>query len=54
MGICHRDIKPLNIMIDFSKKVKIIDFGGCCPQIINERQAGGFEAESNRCTHLMT
>jgi serine/threonine protein kinase len=35
MKICHRDIKPKNIMIDFSGKIKIIDFGGCCPQMLS-------------------
>lgn len=27
MGYCHRDLKPENVMMDHSKKVKLIDFG---------------------------
>lgn len=27
MGVAHRDIKPENMMIDYDKKIKVIDFG---------------------------
>ena len=29
--VCHRDIKPDNIMMSEKRVPKIVDFGSCCP-----------------------
>ena len=50
IGICHRDIKPLNVMIDSDMNVKIIDFGSCCPNTLTQQEPNGFRSETNRCT----
>ena len=26
-GIAHRDLKPENLLLDYEKKIKIVDFG---------------------------
>lgn len=46
--VCHRDIKPTNIMIGPNKIPKIIDFGSCCP--VNGANKH-FKVKSVRCNH---
>jgi serine/threonine protein kinase len=50
-GVCHRDIKPQNIMIDLNQKVKIIDFGSCIQNYESSQLGqGGFKTHEEKCT----
>jgi serine/threonine protein kinase len=30
LKICHRDLKPKNIMVDYQTNARVIDWGSCC------------------------